>query len=140
MQNRHMCYGHALLRGSVRWCTLCFPHHCNVPHLIHLNRTIRFGFVLFIDTWSQEGHSVIMHDHTFSKLANHQIRHQATHKVGCQSGDCAWSLQSSSGVYVGIYGLRTGGNMFSFEQPPQCYPNPIAFSIPILLLARNCSP
>ena len=29
-----------------------------------------------------------MYDHTFSKLANHQIRHQATHvhKVGCQAG------------------------------------------------------
>ena len=24
----------------------------------------------------------------FSKFANHQIRHQATHKVGCQPGDC----------------------------------------------------
>ena len=29
-----------------------------------------------------------MYDHTFSKLANHQSRHQATHKVGCQPGDC----------------------------------------------------
>ena len=28
----------------------------------------------------------------FSKLANHQIRHQVTHKVGCQHGDCIWSL------------------------------------------------
>ena len=27
-----------------------------------------------------------MYDHTFSKLANHQIIHQATHKVGCQPG------------------------------------------------------
>ena len=24
----------------------------------------------------------------FSKIANHQLRHQATHKVGCQPGDC----------------------------------------------------
>ena len=24
-----------------------------------------------------------MYDHTFSKFANPQIRHQATHKVGC---------------------------------------------------------
>ena len=31
----------------------------------------------------------IMYDHTFfSKLANHQIRHQATYNVGCQPGDC----------------------------------------------------
>ena len=28
-----------------------------------------------------------MFDHTFSKLANHQIRNQATHKVGCHLGD-----------------------------------------------------
>ena len=28
----------------------------------------------------------------FSKLANHQIRHQVTHKVVCQPGDCIWSL------------------------------------------------
>ena len=29
----------------------------------------------------------VMYDHNFSTLANHQIRHQATHKVGCQPGD-----------------------------------------------------
>ena len=46
-----------------------------------------------------------MYDHTFSKLANHQIRHQDTHKQGCQSGDCIWSLEPSSGVCVGMYGL-----------------------------------
>ena len=44
-------------------------------------------------------------DHTLSKLANHQIRQQATHKVGCQPGKCIWFLQSSSGVYVDMYGL-----------------------------------
>ena len=26
-------------------------------------------------------------------------------KVGCQPGDCIWSLQFSSGVCVGIYGI-----------------------------------
>ena len=43
----------------------------------------------------------------FSKLANHQIRHQATHKVSCQPGDCIWSFQYSFGVWVNIhvYGL-----------------------------------
>ena len=46
-----------------------------------------------------------MYDHTFSELANHQLRHLATHKVGCQSGDCIWSLRFSSGVCVGTYGL-----------------------------------
>ena len=49
----------------------------------------------------------VMYDHTFYKLANQQIRHQATHRVGCQPIDFAyiWSLQSSSGNCVGIYGL-----------------------------------
>ena len=46
-----------------------------------------------------------MCDHTFSELANYQLRHLATHKVGCQSGDCIWSLRFSSGVCVGTYGL-----------------------------------
>ena len=46
-----------------------------------------------------------MYDHTFSKLAIHQIRHQATHKVGCQPGDCIWSLQSSLEVCVRMYEL-----------------------------------
>ena len=27
------------------------------------------------------------------------------YNVGCQPGDCIWSVQFSSGVYVGIYGL-----------------------------------
>ena len=39
----------------------------------------------------------VMCDHIFSKLANHQISHQATHKLGCQPGDCIWSLLSYSG-------------------------------------------
>ena len=34
----------------------------------------------------------------FKTLANSQIRHQATHKMGCQPGVCIWSLQYSSGV------------------------------------------
>ena len=28
----------------------------------------------------------------FSKLTNHQIKHQATREVGYQLGDCIWSL------------------------------------------------
>ena len=31
----------------------------------------------------------------FLKLVNRQIRHQATHKVGCQPGDCMWSQARS---------------------------------------------
>ena len=32
-----------------------------------------------------------MYGDTCSELANHQIRLQATHKVGCPPGDCIWS-------------------------------------------------
>ena len=39
----------------------------------------------------------------FYKSANQRVRHQATQKVGCQSGDFACGHQSSSGVCVGIY-------------------------------------
>ena len=45
-----------------------------------------------------------MYDHTFSKLANLQIR-QGSHKSGLSAGDCIWPLQFSSRVCVGIYGL-----------------------------------
>ena len=63
--------------------------------------------MLFNDPWSlvSERTFGVMYDHTFSKFTNHQIRHEATHKVGCQPGDCIWSLESSSGVCVGKYGL-----------------------------------
>ena len=47
----------------------------------------------------------VMYDHPFSKFSNHPIRHKATHKVGCQPGDCIWLLRSSSGVCTGMYGL-----------------------------------
>ena len=40
----------------------------------------------------------VMYDHTFSKLANHHMRHQATYIAGCQPGYCIWSLQSYPGV------------------------------------------
>ena len=56
-----------------------------------------------------------MYDHTFCKLANYQIGHQATHKVCCRPGDCICSLQSSSGVCVGTYGLT-----YSLYHPRGC--------------------
>ena len=34
----------------------------------------------------------VIYDHAFSKIANHQIRHETTHKVGCQFGDSLWSF------------------------------------------------
>ena len=47
----------------------------------------------------------VIYDIILFRLANHK----ATHKVGCQSGDHRWHFQSSSVVYVGMYGL-----MYSF--------------------------
>ena len=52
----------------------------------------RVGFVLFNDTWSSVRTFGIMYDHAFSKLSNHQIRHQAAHIVGCQPGYSISSL------------------------------------------------
>ena len=46
----------------------------------------------------------VMYDHAFSKLVNHKIKHQATHKVGCQPGDCIWSFKFSSEVHMRGYG------------------------------------
>ena len=51
----------------------------------------------------------------FFKTCKCQIRHQATHKMGCQPGVCIWSLQYSSGVWVGIYGLT-----YSLMTPEGC--------------------
>ena len=48
--------------------------------------------VMFNDTWSQYGHPVSCMSHTFSKLANHQIRHLAIHTVSRKPGNCIWSL------------------------------------------------
>ena len=53
------------------------------------------GLLAIEDTWLTSG---VMYDFTFSKLANHQIRHKATHKAGCQPGDCIWSLVFLIGV------------------------------------------
>ena len=40
---------------------------------------------------------------SFLCLQNPQIKHQATHKVGCQSGDCRWPFNLPQGfVWVGV--------------------------------------
>ena len=44
-----------------------------------------------------------MYVHYFSKLANHQIRHQATHKVGCQPDDYSNLSQGFVWVCMGSY-------------------------------------
>ena len=49
------------------------------------------GFMLWFVLFNKHVVSVrtfgVMYDHTLSKLANHQIIHKATNKVGCQPGD-----------------------------------------------------
>ena len=57
-----------------------------------------------------------MRDHIFSEFATHQIRHQATHEMGCQPGDCIWSLQYSFGVCVRMYELT---HFITPEAPPE---------------------
>ena len=53
-----------------------------------------------------------MYDHTFYKLANHEIDHQATHKVCCQPSDFlhfslplgfVWVCIGLSGWFVNVY-------------------------------------
>ena len=55
--------------------------------------------MLFNDTWFQEGCSVSHVAVLFGMLANHRVRHQATHKVDCQPGDCRWSLYHLWGLF-----------------------------------------
>ena len=54
----------------------------------------------YFDPCSVSGMTILLF-----KLANSQIRHQASHKICYQPGVCIWSLQYSSGVWVGIYEL-----------------------------------
>ena len=82
---------------------LFHEHFPSIVGTITAWNLFRVGFVLLM-TLSVRTFGV-MYDQTFSSLANYQIRHQATHKVGCEPGECIWSLLSSSGVCVGIYGL-----------------------------------
>ena len=44
-----------------------------------------------------------MYDHTFYKLANQQIRHQAPHKVGSQPGDFAYGHFNIPQGFVSVY-------------------------------------
>ena len=65
---------HAKFSGDYRrvWLTSCKSHEI----------TEEFEFVLFSDTWSQQGHSVSCMTIRFPKVVNHQSRHQATSKMG----------------------------------------------------------
>ena len=76
--------------------------------------------MLFDDTWSQEGHSVIrmmtfsaMYDHTLVVLANHQIGHQATRNVGCQGGDYRWPSNLPQGPVDRVLDSRSEGLGFN---------------------------
>ena len=65
-----------------------------------------FFFLLVNHSWSQEGLSMsCLTLILFSMEDNHHILHQATCKVGCQSGDCRWPLNLPYKVCVGMYGL-----------------------------------
>ena len=44
-----------------------------------------------------------MYDHTFSKFANHQIRHLATYEVGRQPGDFAYDHFNLPPGFVWVY-------------------------------------
>ena len=65
----------------------------------------RFGFVFSVRTFG------VMYDHTVSKLTNHHIRNQATHKVDCQPGDCIlhFSLFNRTGQGLSSQWLVNGG-------------------------------
>ena len=47
----------------------------------------------------------VIHNYTLSLLANHLGTHQTFNKMDSQPCDCRWSLESSSGVCVSMYGL-----------------------------------
>ena len=49
-------------------------------------------FVLFNDTWSQEGHLMSCMTKLFFIFANHQIRHQDPSTKGLALSDCRWPL------------------------------------------------
>ena len=106
----YVCVGHHYMRTIQAdhhvWRALVHSLVLHAPNS-RINGNFFRGINLSIILWHlvQVRTFGIMYDHTFSKLANHQIRHQAKHKVGCQPGDYIWSLKSSSGVCVDIYEL-----------------------------------
>ena len=54
-----------------------------------------------------------MYGHAFSKLAIHQIRHEATHKVNCKPGGCIWSR-----IFLSCL---CGGNILSLAPPIELF-------------------
>ena len=86
------------------WLTLVRKRYHSSP-LLWTKQYLKteFAFLLFKDTWPQWGHSVSYVTMLFPLLANHQDRHQATSKMGCQPGDCMWPLQFSPGVCTVMY-------------------------------------
>ena len=58
-----------------------------------------------------------MYDRTPPNLKNHQIRHQATHKVGCQSGDYIINLHMVTLIFLmGLCGY-VWGNILTLSPP-----------------------
>ena len=56
-----------------------------------------------------------MYNHTFYKLANQPIRHQATHNVGCQPGDFAYGHFNLPQEFVWVYNVY--GLTYSLYHP-----------------------
>ena len=102
LQNIHtsLALRYTLLKGAAVYLAILVTlrlaskwSHLVLPLLkMYTKQLLVCFFVLFYDTSSQKGHTVPSVTKLFYKLANHHIRHQAIHKVGCQPGDCIWSL------------------------------------------------
>ena len=98
-----------ILLPLLHFCTIPLPGRVTHGQVVRAGVAVTwFDFDLICVVVMTPGLSKtfsVMYDHPFSKLANHQIRHYATPKVGCQPCDCIWSLQFSSGFFVGMYEL-----------------------------------
>ena len=94
--------------GNYDGCSRHNVSHYSPSHIQNQTLFVRMVW-LFNDTWSRT--FGVMYDHTFSKLANHQIRHQVTYKVGGRSSDCIWSFILPYGFCMGMYGLIDSLNL-----------------------------
>ena len=88
--------------SSALWCWIFHISFCFI-HASHVF-VVTFccgSFLVFLhwatfntinSIWSQYNHLVLCITILISTLTNQQIRHQITHKVGCQIGNCRWPL------------------------------------------------
>ena len=67
---------------NVHYCQRMLSNHCSQLDSM-------FGFFFMTPCLCKDiRYHIRAH---FSKVGNHQIRHHAAHKAGCQPGDCIWS-------------------------------------------------